>query len=86
MRGQSFSMGGRVPQKGSECTGNFVTHPVNVPHDFMIPSTWCAAQFRDLSLHIMISHLWQTDHVHTYSSKHCYNKQEHYLLDNNGCT
>ena len=37
-------------------------------------------------LHIMVSHLLSIDHVHTCSTRHCYNKQENYLLDKNGST
>ena len=49
--------------------------PLNMLHGFATP------------LCILWSHTCdKTDHVHTYSSKHCYNKQKNYLLDQNGST
>ena len=36
---------------------------LNVAHDLVTPP-----------LHFMVSHLGYTDHVHTFSNKHCYNK------------
>ena len=81
-------LGGRVPQKGGRMCPWFCDthHPRSMCYMWFCDThtPQCATWFCTPSLHIMVLHLWQTDHVHTYSNKYYYNKQENYLLDKNG--